>query len=336
MVVANSAADLRFYRFNKTFLAQSLARVWPEKEGASAFARTTQVVNGFFVHYAFTATVLIDKLLNKQCDATQAWVVASPLSTELLNKPYTITSYNEMKRVVAKPKKHGEFREIRYSNRQWALLQELREKAVGVMIALKAFHLHALVYGSIARGDVNRNSDVDLFVSAPQSSFIVETALERSGIAANSRLLVQATPNYAMKAYIEVDAAVSVSFPLMRMRRVEREFYKFGGQANLNQLRTNIRVLGVDKRLMLIEPTDNGHVESSIIGLEDAVAKSLGVSVDTVLDRVHALLKRDGVGRTGVFVKRELASDETFELAMKKLADENPAVRRRMRGDHSG
>jgi predicted nucleotidyltransferase len=42
-------------------------------------------------------------------------------------------------------------------------------------------------------------------------------------------------------------------------------------------------------------------------------------------------LKRDAVGRTGVFVKRELAPDETFELALKKLSDSNPAVRRRMK-----
>jgi predicted nucleotidyltransferase len=83
--------------------------------------------------------------------------------------------------------------------------------------------------------------------------------------------------------------------------------------------------------LMLIEPTERGHVESSIVGHEEAVAKVLGISAETVLDRVHTLLKRDEVGRTGVFVKRELAADETFELALKKLADTNPAVRRRIR-----
>jgi len=49
------------------------------------------------------------------------------------------------------------------------------------------------------------------------------------------------------------------------------------------------------------------------------------------LDRVHALLKRDAVGRTGVFVKKELKPDETFEMALKRLADKNPAVRRRLK-----
>ena len=236
-----------------------------------------------------------------------------------------------MNLVVTKPKKHAEYREVVYSSARWALLEELREKATRIMAALEGFHLHTLVHGSIARGDVNKNSDVDVFIAEPQSSFLVETALERAEIPVNARLLIQATPNYAMKAYVEVDAEVSVSFPLMRMRRVEREFYRFGGEVTLNQLKAGVRVVGVDKRLMFIEPTAKGHVESSVVGCEEVVAKRLGVSAETVLDRVHALLKRDEVGRTGVFVKRELASDETFELAMKKVADENPAVRRRMR-----
>ncbi len=233
--------------------------------------------------------------------------------------------------MATKPKKHAEYKEVVYTSAEWALLRALREKAARIMTALEGFRLCALVHGSIARGDVNTNSDVDVFVAEPQSSFLVETALERASIPVNARLLIQATPNYAMKAYIELDAGASVSFPLMRMRRVEREFYKFGGEVNLNQLNAGDRVAGADKRLMLIEPTTKGHAESSIIGREDAAAKRLGVSAETVLDRVHALLKRDEVGRTGVFIKRELTPDETFELALKKLADENPAVRRRMK-----
>jgi predicted nucleotidyltransferase len=233
--------------------------------------------------------------------------------------------------LAVKPNKHAEYKEVVYSGERWALLEALREKAVRIMRALEVFRLRGLVHGSVARGDVNVNSDVDVFIAELPSSFLVETALERAGVSVNSRLLVQATPNYAMKAHIEVDSKLSVSFPLMRMRRVEREFYRFGGEVNLQQLKTGVRSAGVDKRLMLIEPTEKGHVESSIIGREEQAAKRLGVSAETVLDRVHALLKRDEVGRTGVFVKKELASDETFELALKRLVDENPAVRRRMR-----
>jgi hypothetical protein len=134
-----------------------------------------------------------------------------------------------------------------------------------------------------------------------------------------------------MKAHIEIDGQTSVTFPLMQMRKVEREFYRFGGELSLAQLKADLRVVGVDKRLMLIEPNAEGHAESSIIGNEETTVKMLGISVDTVRDRVHALMKRDAVGRTGVFLKKELSSDETFELALKRLSDFNPAVRRRMK-----
>ena len=212
------------------------------------------------------------------------------------------------------------------------MLKEYREKAAKLMATLESSHIQAIVHGSIARGDVTAKSDIDIFIPEPPSSFLVETALEKAGLTLNSRYVVQATPNYAMKAHIEIDEKTTVSFPLVGMRRVEREFYRFGGEMKLSSLQQNLRVAGVDKRLMLIEPTANGHLESSVVGREEQTAKVLRVSVETVLDRVHALIKRDEVGRTGVFIKKELTVDETFELALKKLADVNPAVRRRIRG----
>src|SRR5208283_5093907 len=180
--------------------------------------------------------------------------------------------------MAVKPTKHADYKEVTYNSARWQLLNELRSKAVEVMAALEAFHLASIVHGSIARGDVKKGSDVDVFISEIQNSFLVETALEKAGKPINSRLIVQATPNYAMKAHIEVSEQITVSFPLMEMRRVEREFYRFGGETNVDQLKANVRVSGVDKRLMLIEPTDNGHVESSIIGKEESTAKTLGIS----------------------------------------------------------
>ncbi len=233
--------------------------------------------------------------------------------------------------MASKPERHLEFREIVYDSRRWNLLKDFRQKAIRIMEALGTFHLESIVHGSIARGDVNEKSDVDVFIPSQPSSFLVETALEKSGISINRRVVVQATPAYAMKAYIEIDENTSVSFPLMKMRRVEREFYRFGGEATLEDLKNNRRVCGVDKRLILIEPTDKGHRESSIVGREEYVAKLLGISTETVLDRVHALLRRDDVGRTGVFIERELLNGETFEMVLKRLADQNPAVRRRLK-----
>jgi predicted nucleotidyltransferase len=134
-----------------------------------------------------------------------------------------------------------------------------------------------------------------------------------------------------MKGYIVIDEQQSVSFPLLKLRPSERFFYKFGGEATLNILRDNTRVPGVDKRLMLIEPTQKGHIESAIVGQEAKVARLLGISVDTVRERVYILLRRDEVGRTGVFIEKELSPNETFEMALKKLAERNPAVRRRLK-----
>jgi predicted nucleotidyltransferase len=233
--------------------------------------------------------------------------------------------------MAVKPTKHGEYKEVTYSSVRWEQLKTLRFRAVWVMEALESFHLQSITHGSIARGDVKAGSDVDVFIPEVQNSFMVETALEKAKIPINTRFIVQATPSYAMKAHIEIDEATTVSFPLMEMRRVEREFYRFGGEVNLNQLKEDMRIAGVDKRLMLIEPTQKGHAESSVIGKEESAAKILGIAAETVFDRVHALLKRDAVGRTGVFVKKELMQDEPFELALKKLSELNPAVRRRMK-----
>jgi predicted nucleotidyltransferase len=233
--------------------------------------------------------------------------------------------------MAIKPLKDAETQKITYTKRQWTQLAALRGQASSIMSALEKFHLRAIVHGSIARGDVKGGSDIDVFIPEVQNSFLVETALQQAKISINTRFVVQATPNYAMKAHIEIDELTTVSFPLMEMRRVEREFYKFGGEITLSQLKANLRVPGADKRLMLIEPTKKGHIESTIVDREEFAAKIIGVSSETVLDRVHTLIKRDTVGRTGVFIKRELPLDETFELTLKKVSEINPAVRRRMK-----
>jgi predicted nucleotidyltransferase len=233
--------------------------------------------------------------------------------------------------MAKKPVKRAERVEIIYDNKHWKLLRELRSKTVQIMEILEKLHLRSIAHGSIARGDVSETSDIDVFLPDPPSSFMIETGLERSDVSVNRRVIVQATPLYAVKGYIEIHKQRCISFPLAKLRPVEKDFYKFGGEASLSMLKKDMRISGVDKRLMLIEPNSEGHVESAVVGQEEAVANLLGVSLNTMLDRVHALLRRDKVGRTGVFIERELSPDETFELVLKKLADQNPAVRRRLK-----
>jgi predicted nucleotidyltransferase len=233
--------------------------------------------------------------------------------------------------LAKKPVKRAEQIEVVYDTRRWTLLSQLRTKAVDIIEKLNACHLRSIVHGSIARGDVSKTSDIDVFLPDPPSSFIIETSLENSGFTVHDRTVVQATPFYALKGYLWLDERTSLSFPLVKMRPVEKDFYRFGGEASLSLLKEEKRVLGVDKRLMLIEPTKEGHVESAVVGREEEVANRLGVSLNTVFDRVHALIRRDEIGRTGVFIQKEVAPDETFEQALKNLAYQNPAVRRRIK-----
>jgi predicted nucleotidyltransferase len=233
--------------------------------------------------------------------------------------------------LAKKPLLRSESLEVTYSKEHWNLLDSLRKKAEKIMDVLAKRHIFSIVHGSIARGDVTPKSDIDVFIPQLISSFTVERTLEDAGIQLNRRILVQATPTYSVKGYIEIDEQRSVSFPLSRMRRTEGEFYRFGGEATLEMLRNNVRVIGVDKRLMLIEPTPQGHVETSVVGREETAAGKLQISVDTVLDRTRVLMRRDRVGRTGRFIEQELMPEETFELVLKKLSDEKPEVRRRLK-----
>ena len=233
--------------------------------------------------------------------------------------------------MAKKPLRRAERIEVVYEKRRWTLLKKLRSNAMQVMGILETSHINSIVHGSVARGDISETSDIDIFLPDPPSSFLIENALQQGGLSIDRRLVVQATPLYAMKGYIEIDEKRSVSFPLVRLRPVEMAFYRFGGEASLLMLKKDMRVRGVDKRLMLIEPTPEGHIESSLVGREEEVASLLGISLNTVYDRVHALLRRDKIGRTGVFIERELLNDETFEMVLKKLADQNPAVRRRLK-----
>ena len=122
-----------------------------------------------------------------------------------------------------------------------------------------------------------------------------------------------------------------VSFPLFRMMSRERDFYRWGGMVDLQDVLSERRRPGVDKRLILIEPTEAGHTEQGVIGYEWYAAKVLGVGHGIAQERVRVLKRRDAVGRTGVYRTYDLPDDETFEEVAKMLTDNDPALRRTLR-----
>jgi predicted nucleotidyltransferase len=220
--------------------------------------------------------------------------------------------------------------DVVYDEARWGLLRSLRAEASAFMHPLIAAHIECLAYGSLARGDVKPTSDVDIFIPNPPVPELVEAALERAGIRASEREIIQATPGYAAKGYIYTRERRGYSFPLVRLLPAERDFYGFAGSVTLKQLEEGARVPGVDKRLMLIEPTPEGHTESPIAGREGTVARLLGVDTRIVPERVRTLERRQAVGRTGVYLKHTLEPGEGFGEALHRLSLRRPAVRKRL------
>ena len=217
-------------------------------------------------------------------------------------------------------------REVVYDERRWRYLREKREKALEVMERLAQFD--PLVYGSVARGDVRRDSDVDVFIPIKVPSYLIELALE--GLVRRRRI-VMATPWHLIKGVIEIDEETTVTFPLVEPTDRELDFYRWGGALDLRGLREGTRVPGVSKKLILIVPTERGHVEREVVGRESEVARILGVSIDIVIERVHVLTRRDAIGRTGIYLNEGVPEWMTFEEALKIIADRDPSVRRKVR-----
>ncbi|MDM7274864.1 MAG: nucleotidyltransferase domain-containing protein [Thermoprotei archaeon] len=224
--------------------------------------------------------------------------------------------------------------EVYYEPWRWRVLGEKRGKALAVMKALSRVYPNVIVHGSVARGDVDVDSDVDIVIVEPPNPSIVELQLEGSGFKVRWKELIQATPTYTPKVYLYLDdkGETVVSYPLAKLRTREREFYKWGGECSIEDLEFLRRVPGVDKRLMLIEPTSLGHRESPVIGREGLVARILGISQATVEERVRVLTRRREHGRTGVFLKVTLGPEESVEEAIARIARGNVLFRRRVEG----
>ncbi|MEM2109213.1 MAG: nucleotidyltransferase domain-containing protein [Candidatus Odinarchaeota archaeon] len=226
----------------------------------------------------------------------------------------------------------GDDKEIIYDENHWKLLAEMRGKAKPILSALAEHNIEAFLHGSLARGDVKPKSDIDIVILRREPSFIIELIIQEN-YSIYSKQIIQATPNHSIKGHIHIDESTTITFPLARYSNREYEFYKFGGLITLQELEANKRVAGVNKKLVLIQPTERGHIEFPIINQEGRVRKILNVEPSIIRERITVLLKRDKYGRTGIFLNRTLAPDEVFEEVLKKLADENPAIRHRYTDD---
>jgi len=224
---------------------------------------------------------------------------------------------------------YGDRKIVKYDSTQWKLLDKKRAEAKEVMQVLKDFS--PIVYGSVARGDVTEKSDVDIFIPLLLPSYRIEIALDKFEIL--ERKIVQATPNYVIKGELVLGERTTVSFPLVRIKEREMDFYKFGGAIGIDSLLKNERVPGVDKRLVMIVPVEEGHQEIPLNEIDSGeAAKVLGVKIDIVDERIRVLEKRREVGRTGVFLLEAVPFQESFESTLKAIGERNPYVKRRLKG----
>jgi predicted nucleotidyltransferase len=223
--------------------------------------------------------------------------------------------------------------EIRYDAEQRDHFHYLRTVALPILEALQS--LEPLLHGSIARGDTSKNSDIDVIIPYQITEFQIVVPLSTLRYEPMERWIIQATPLAAVKGILIFSATppFSVTFPLIPFYPREHEFYYFGGAVGFSDLKRDllIRVPGVNKKLLFIEPTETGHNEYRITP-ENAmlIAKQLNIGVDTILERIRVLERRDKVGRTGIFKKRLLTPDESFGGVLKEISETNPASRRRI------
>lgn len=220
---------------------------------------------------------------------------------------------------------------INYKKNDWELLNRKRLQALKLLDLFVKAGFNPYVYGSLARGDVHIDSDIDIVFLKRISSFLIEHVLFKNGYNNYFREIVMATPGDTIKLYIYLSELESITIPISPFDKKSLEFYSFGGKINQAQLKREIRVPGIDKRLVLIKPISSGYEESSILGNEHNVAKEINVDIETIMERRNVLLRREQFGRTGVFLKRPLNPDESTEDALKTLARKKTIIRKKLR-----
>ena len=214
-----------------------------------------------------------------------------------------------------------------YTKKEYTVLHELRNKAKDLLIKLEEKGIKAFVHGSVARGDVTTTSDIDIFIPYNISSF----RLDLLDILQNAdRRIIMGTPNSNIKGLLTIQDKISISFPLTHLTEREVDFYKFSGRVFLEDILAGKYYPGVTKQLILIEPVKDGYWYSSILNNKKEAMDKLNISQQMVDERIRVLLRRDKIGRTGMFLDHHLSPDDNFEQTLDQLSSRNLIVRRKL------
>ncbi len=215
-----------------------------------------------------------------------------------------------------------------YSDDERELLTKFRTKTIKMLEILEDAGIKAFVHGSVARGDVSSESDIDIHIPVQIPSFQLDI-IENFEFA--NRRILMGTPNSTIRGVLSIHDDITISFPLSTPNEREDEFYIFSGLLHLEDLIFNRRIAGVTKQLLLIEPDGEGYWVSSIIENKRKAIQVLSLSQRIIDERIRVLTRRDKIGRTGLLIDHSLNPDENFEHALKLIADRNTIVRRMLK-----
>ena len=94
------------------------------------------------------------------------------------------------------------FNTVIYSENHLKLLHDKRERSKILLDMFAKEGLKPFIFGSIARGDVHNDSDIDIVILQSIASYQIEIMLEKNGFNNYFREIVMATPADALKLYI--------------------------------------------------------------------------------------------------------------------------------------
>ncbi len=212
----------------------------------------------------------------------------------------------------------------RRTDKEKQILTQLRKQSKFYLNLLKDNGIKAFIHGSVARGDVNQASDIDINIPYHVPSFRLDVIEE---FEKSERRIIMGTPNSTIKGLFVIDEKVSLTFPLTPPTEREIDFYRFSGLMYLEELLEKVGVPGVTKQLLLIEPTRTGYWYSSLLSQKKTAMKFLNVSQRIIDERIRVLTRRDKIGRTGVILDYSFPPTTNFEQALHHLSSQNPIVR---------
>ncbi len=217
---------------------------------------------------------------------------------------------------------------VTYDKNHWDLLALYRERTEKIMRMFYKEGLKPLVFGSLARGDINENSDIDIIFPHKIPTYKLEVIINNNGEQIYAKEIIQATPGDTIKANIYLSKQECLTVPLIKFIKKSFQLYQFGGSLDLSQLLNNERVPGIDKNLIITIPSNKGHNELALKNNELYASKLLNIDIDFIYQRKRVLTRRDKIGRTGVFLHENLNIEDNFEKILKDISDRNSFVRK--------